>query len=218
MGTGKRCIYRDTGEEHQNMKTTALIIVSAAVVVCQAALIICEKKSRDVRKLVLTGVMTSLSVAGRFVFAPFPGFKPVTAMVVLTGMYLGRTSGFMCGALTALISNFYFGQGPWTPFQMLVWGTVGVISGYMQEILKSERTALVIFGIGAGILYSFLMDIYTVIWTIGRWSWTFYLTAIASAVPYTVIYAVSNVIFLLAIEKPLGEKMGRIYKKYCFRL
>ena len=198
------------------MKTTAFIIVSAAVAVCAVLLIICEKKNTDVRKLVLTGVMTALSVAGRFVFAPFPGFKPVTAMVVLTGMYLGRSSGFMCGALTALVSNFYFGQGPWTPFQMLVWGLIGIVSGVMAKPLRKERLFLAVFGIGAGIIYSLLMDIYTVIWTVGGWSWSFYAVAIASAAPYTIIYAVSNVFFLQVLAAPVGKKMERIVKKYCF--
>lgn len=197
------------------MKTTAFIIISAAVILCAVMLLICEKRNTDVKKLVLTGVMTALSVTGRFVFAPFPGFKPVTAMVVLTGMYLGCSSGFMCGALTAFVSNFYFGQGPWTPFQMIVWGLIGIISGVMSESLKKEKLMLVIFGIGSAILYSFLMDIYTVIWTIDGWSWAFYGTAVASAVPYTITYAVSNVVFLLTLAGPVGRKVGRIYKKYC---
>ena len=198
------------------MKTYALIIVASAVFICAVSLIICEKRKMDVKKLTLTAVMTALSVAGRFVFAPFPGFKPVTAMVVLTGMYLGSTSGYMCGAFTALITNFYFGQGPWTAFQMLVWGFIGILSGAVSELLRNERVFLVIFGIGAGIIYSLLMDIYTVIWTMGRWSWAFYGVAIASAAPYTIIYAISNVVFLTSLAKPVGEKIGRIYKKYCF--
>lgn len=199
------------------MKTTALIIVSAVVVICAALLIICEKKNTDVRKTVLTAVMTALSIAGRFVFAALPGFKPVTAVVILTGMYLGCQSGFMCGVLTALVSNFYFGQGPWTPFQMLVWGIIGIVSGIIAEPLKREKLLLVIYGAGAGMIYSFLMDIYTVIWTMGRWSWSFYGIAIASAVPYTIIYAVSNVVFLLALASPVSKKIGRICKKYCFQ-
>ena len=193
------------------MKTTALIIVWSVILTCAILFVIMEKKKIDVRKIVLIAVMTAMSVAGRFVFAALPGFKPVTAIVV---MYLGADAGFYCGTLTALISNFYFGQGPWTPFQMLVWGLIGVAAGLMSNILKKEKLALAVFGIAAGVLFSFLMDIYTVIWAVGGWSWSYYAVAIVSAVPYAVIYAVSNVIFLIMLSDPIGRKLDRVVKKY----
>ena len=74
-----------------------------------------ERKKTGTRRLILVAVMTALSVTGRFI----PLFKPVTALTILTAMYLGGEAGFLTGALSAVISNFYFGQGPWTPFQML---------------------------------------------------------------------------------------------------
>lgn len=196
------------------MKTTALIIVWFVILICAILLIIMEKKKIDVRKVVLIAVMTAMSVAGRFIFAPLPGFKPVTAIVVICGMYLGMDAGFYCGALTALISNFYFGQGPWTPFQMLAWGIIGALAGLMSKLLQSEKLALMAYAIAAGAVFSFLMDIYTVIWATGGWSWAYYGIAIASAVPYTVIYAVSNVVFLLVLAGPVGRKLDRIVKKY----
>lgn len=75
-----------------------------------------ERRKANTKRMLLLSVLTALSVLGRFVFAPLPHFKPVTAMVVLTGMYVGAESGFLCGALTAILSNILFGQGPWTPF------------------------------------------------------------------------------------------------------
>lgn len=196
------------------MKTMALAIVWSVISACAILLVIMEKKKTDVRKIMLIAVMTAMSVAGRFVFAPFPGFKPVTAIIVICGMYLGADAGFYCGALTGLISNFYFGQGPWTPFQMLVWGIIGAVAGLMPEILRSRKLMLTVYGIGAGIVFSFLMDIYTVIWTVDGWSWSYYAIAVASAVPYTLIYAISNVIFLLVLAGPIGKKIQRTVKKY----
>lgn len=196
------------------MKTIALITVMAALAVCGALLVIFEKKKTEVRKLVLIAVMTAMSVAGRMIFAPFPGFKPVTAMIVLTGMYLGCDAGFFCGALTALVSNFYFGQGPWTPFQMLSWGAVGALAGVLSDPLRRDRLVLMIYAVAAGAIFSLFMDVYTTVWTIGAWSWRFYLVALGSSAPYTAIYAVSNVIFLLALSKPVGDKLGRVVSKY----
>lgn len=196
------------------MKTTALIMVWSVVILCAVLFIIFEKKKISIRKLTVIGVLTALSVAGRFVFAPVPGFKPVTAIVIIAGMYMGMDGGFFCGALTALISNFYFGQGPWTPFQILVWGGIGVVSGVFAKQLKKSPVITLLWGAASGVLFSLLMDIYTVLWTLGEWSFGFYLTAIGTAVPYTIIYTVSNIIFLLALEKPFGRKINRIVEKY----
>lgn len=196
------------------MKTVAFVLVTVAITVCCLFFVIYEKKKTSAHRLVLTAIMTAMSVAGRIIFAPFPGFKPVTAIIVLAGMYLGCEAGFFCGALTALVSNFYFGQGPWTPFQMLVWGVIGILAGALSDSLKRDKLVLIICGIAAGVLFSLIMDIYTTVWATGGWSWAFYLTAVASAAPYTVIYAVSNVIFLLALSKPLGGKLERVVMKY----
>lgn len=196
------------------MRTTAFVMAAAAVAVCGVLLVIYERKKTSVYGLVLTAVLTAMSVAGRLIFAPFPGFKPVTAIVVLTGMYLGCQSGFFCGALTALVSNFYFGQGPWTPFQMLIWGVIGILAGALSDFLKRDRLALTVYGVAAGVLFSLVMDIYTTLWARGGWSWSFYLVAVGSAAPYTVVYAVSNVVFLLALSKPVGKKLERVMSRY----
>lgn len=196
------------------MKTMALIVVCVVIAACVAGFVIMEHRKMDVRKIALIAVMTAMSVAGRFVFAALPGFKPVTAVVVLCGMYLGADAGFICGALSALISNCYFGQGPWTPFQMLVWGIIGLVAGLSGKQLQKSRIALMIYAVAAGIAFSFLMDIYTVIWAVGGWSWAYYAAAIVSAVPYTVIYAVSNVIFLAVLSQAVGKKLARVVNKY----
>lgn len=196
------------------MKTTALIIVWSVVILCAVLFVVFERKKINIRKLTVIGVITAVSIAGRFVFAATPGFKPLTAIVIIAGMYLGMDGGFFCGALTTLISNFYFGQGPWTAFQILVWGGIGVITGIMAKPLKKSMVLTLLWGVVAGVLFSLLMDVYTVLWTLGEWSWGFYITAIGTALPYTIIYVVSNIIFLIALEKPFGRKINRIVEKY----
>ena len=117
-----------------------------------------EKKHSDSTQLVIIAAMTALSVFGRIVFSFLPGFKPCTAIVIITALYMGRESGFMTGAMTALISNFYFGQGAWTPFQMLVWGLTGYFAGMLADKLIKSKPLLVTFGIISGAAFSLLMD------------------------------------------------------------
>ena len=120
----------------------------------------------------------------------------------------------MTGALTAVLSNFYFGQGPWTPFQMFTWGLIGLFAGLLSEPLKKSRIFLCLYGIAAGVLFSMLMDIWTVLWWDGTFQLIRYLAAVASSLPVMAEYAVSNVIFLLILTKPVGEKLERVKTKY----
>ena len=173
-----------------------------------------EKKKVRSRRLVIIAVMTALSVLGRFVFGALPAFKPITAIVIVTAIWMGPECGFMVGSLTAVISNFYFGQGPWTPFQMVAWGLIGVIAGLLSKPLKKNKVLLYIFGFFAGVLYSNFMDIWTVLWYGQGFVWEMYKAALITAIPYAVSNAVSNVVFLMLIGRPFGEKFDRVINKY----
>lgn len=192
-----------------NGRHYTLISVLVAAAACTGFAFAFERRELTSRYAVLIAVMTALSVAGRFIFAPVPAFKPVTAMVILSGMYLSAEGGFLTGALTALISNMYFGHGAWTPFQMLAWGVIGLLSGVFAQPLKKNRPLLLVFGAVTGAFYSFIMDIWTVVWYSGTDSSAMYKAALISALPFTVIYAVSNVIFLFVIAKSFGKKLSR---------
>ena len=111
-----------------------------------------ERKTVGTRRLVVAAVMTALSVMGRIIFAPIPGFKPITAIVVITGIWIGGETGFLTGSLSALISNFFSGQGPWTPFQMFAWGMLGLLAGLLSDGLKQSRIALAAYGLLLGLL------------------------------------------------------------------
>lgn len=178
----------------------ALLLFSAGI----------ERKNIGSRRMVLVAVMTALAVIGRFI----PLFKPITALCILSGIYLGAEAGFLCGALSVLISNIYFGQGPWTPFQMLGFGLIGLFAGYLGKSLLKSRVLLLLYGAVSGVAYSFIMDIWTVLWYSGGWDGRLYLAAIASALPFTALYVVSNIGFLLLLRKPLGNKLSRIKLKY----
>lgn len=169
-----------------------------------------EKRAIGNRRMVIVAVMIALSVVGRFI----PFFKPVTAITVITAIYLGGESGFLVGSLSALLSNFYFGQGPWTAFQMLAWGLIGLVAGFLSKPLQKSKVALLIYGVLSGVAFSLVMDIWTVLWYNDTFDPTLYLTAIVTALPHTVLYSVSNFIFLWFMAKPFGDKLNRIKIKY----
>ena len=194
-----------------NYALASLLVTLLALVLFSCGF---ERRKTGTRRMILVAVMTALSVVGRFVFMAIPGFKPITALVVITAMYLGGEAGFLTGALSALISNFYFGQGPWTPFQMLSWGLLGLLAGFLARPLKHSRILLSLYGVFAGVAYSFIMDVWTVLWYNGGFNAALYAAALGTALPYTIAYAVSNVIFLNLLARPFGEKLERVRIKY----
>lgn len=159
--------------------------------------------------------MTAISVVGRLIFAPLPFFKPVTAVVIITAIAFGGDAGFIVGSFTAIVSNIYFGQGPWTPFQMLSWGLIGFITGLVTS--KSKKVGpvfLILSGVIGGAGFSLLMDVWTTLSATGTFLWDSYLVYITSALPMTITYMYSNVAFLLVLTQPILGKLNRVKTKY----
>ncbi|MDO5519126.1 MAG: ECF transporter S component [bacterium] len=190
----------------------ALII---SISVCLIYMLSFEEKKISTRRIVLLSIMIALCTLGRFLFLPIPGFKPVTAIVVLTGLYFGSEAGLVTGAMAALVSNMVFGQGPWTPFQMIAWGLIGFVAGgrLLQGFLRS-KIGLTIYGIIAGIAYSLIMDVWSTLALDGSFVFARFVVKVSTSLPFMVIYAVSNVVFLLVLRKPMGEKLSRIKRIY----
>lgn len=94
-----------------------------------------DRRRPQARELVPVAVMAAIAVVGRAVFAivPLPHFKPCSAIIMITALVFGPETGFLTGALTAFVSNFLFGQGPWTPWQMFCWGLIGFLTGLMKN-------------------------------------------------------------------------------------
>ncbi|MGI6260508.1 MAG: ECF transporter S component [Acutalibacteraceae bacterium] len=195
-------------------KHYAWISLCVAILSCLPLFICFERKDSTAKELITLAVLVAVSAAGRFAFAWVPGFKPVTAITVIAAMYLGREAGFVVGALSAVVSNFYFGQGPWTPFQMFAWGFLGFLAGVLAQPLKRQKIWMCLYGVLAGVLFSLIMDVWSTLWADGGFNLSRYLAACISALPFTIEYAVSNVIFLLLLTKPIGEKLERIKRKY----
>lgn len=195
-------------------KHYAWIALCVAVLSCLPLFFRFESRASTAKELVVLAVLVAVSAAGRLAFAWAPGFKPVTAVTVIAAVYLGKEAGFVVGSLSAVVSNFYFGQGPWTPFQMFAWGFLGFMAGVLAAPLKRRKVWMILYGILAGVLFSAIMDVWTTLWADGTFNPGRYLAACAAALPFTLEYAVSNVVFLLLLTKPIGEKLERIKRKY----
>ena len=113
---------------------TSLIIIALAMI---PFALVFEGRKPMARELVVIAVMVAIAVGGRVAFFMLPQFKPVVAIVIIAGAALGAESGFAVGALSGFVSNFIFGQGPWTPWQMFAFGIIGFVSGLVFYRLAS---------------------------------------------------------------------------------
>lgn len=195
-------------------KNYALVAVLIAILCNIPFLLNFEKTKNTTREVVLIAVMVALTVASRLIFAPISSFKPVTAMVIITGVAYGAKAGYITGAMSAILSDIFFGQGPWTPFQMLVWGIIGFFAGVLFCNKKLRLWAIILYSILCGILFSLIMDIWTVIAMDNTFSFLRYGEVLFASLPFMAIYAVSNLIFTTLLTKPFFKKMFRIKQKF----
>ena len=116
----------------------SLIVVMAAML---PFFMMFEGRKPKAREIMVISVLAAIGVAGRAAFFMVPSFKPVAAIVILTGISFGGEAGFLVGSLTMLISNMFMGQGPWTPWQMFAFGMIGFLAGilYQKGIFKSQE-------------------------------------------------------------------------------
>ena len=176
-----------------------------------------EKRRPEPRELVLLSVLCAIAVASRAAFIWVPHFKPMAAIVMITGIALGPQAGFLAGALSAFTSDFIFGQGPWTPWQMFAFGTAGFLSGFLaqKKLLSRKKMPLCIFGglctlliIGPILDVSALVSLPTVINAESA------ALIFLSGLPVNAVQAVATVLTLFLVSEPMFEKLDRIKMKY----
>ena len=160
------------------------------------------------KDLTLVATLAGLAAAGRVLFAPIPGVQPVTVIVAASGAALGPRRGFAVGALAALASNFFLGQGPHTPWQMLAWGGCGLLAGLARRGLE-HRFAFAAFCLALGFAYGGLLDLW-------HWygffphTWAALVVVLGAGVAFNVAHAVGNVVLALAV----GPELRRVLDRY----
>jgi energy-coupling factor transport system substrate-specific component len=194
----------------------AAIVTSAAAVVALIPFFISfESGSRRARDIMPVIVMTALAVAGRLIFAPVPAVKPVYAIVIMAGLCFGREEGFIAGSLTMLVSNIFFGQGPWTPWQMFAMGLVGYLSGaFGSRGLLKHRWSIAVFGFAMVFLCGFILDTWTLVGFVSDMNAGSILATYGAGAATNLAAAIATVVFLVPIAHSWPRMFRRIKEKY----
>ena len=179
--------------------------------------LIFEGRKPQARELVILSVLSALAIGGRAVFFALPGFKPVAAMVILSGVAFGGEAGFMVGSMTMLCSNVLFGQGPWTPWQMFAMGIMGLLAGilFRKGLLHRDRFSLSVFsGLVTFLIYGGIMNPASVLMYQPNVNLKMILSAYITGVPADAVHALATAMFLWFLSEPMLEKLDRVKVKY----
>ena len=163
------------------------------------------------RTVAIVASLAALATLGRIAFAPLPSVKPTTDIVLIAGFVLGGPPGFAVGAVAAIASNIVFGQGPWTPWQMLAWGMVGLLGAGLRRrrARPIPRLAMALICAAAGFAYGLVLNFYTFVTFTGQHSLAQFLVIEGAAFSFDLAHAVGNFVFFLAFGPALVRALQR---------
>jgi energy-coupling factor transport system substrate-specific component len=164
------------------------------------------------KEIALIATLAGAAAAGRVLFQAVPGVQPVTVITVAAGAALGARAGFAVGALSALVSNFFLGQGTWTPWQMVAWGGCGVAGAALAPLLRG-RVSFAALCFVLGFAFSTLMDFW--LWlSFYPHTWEALVVVLGRGVWFSAAHAIGNVLLALVA----GPELRRLLERYGRRL
>lgn len=188
----------------------ALLLVAAALIVAGAAWL--ESGPGSSKELVLIATLAAAAAAGRVLFAAVPNVQPVTVTAVVAGVALGPRAGMAVGGLAALVSNFYLGQGAYTPWQMLAWAGCGLIGGLAAPVLR-RRVPLALTCFALGFAFDAFMDVWEWL-SFYPHTWQAFTALYLRGIWFDAAHAGGN--FVLAFAA--GPELRRLLERYARRL
>lgn len=197
--------------------TTSYYLVSVIILMLSLLpfFISFEKSAPNAREMALLAVLTALAVVSRAVFYLVPQFKPIAAVVIASAVCLGADRGYIIGAFSAFVSNFLFGQGVHTPFQMVALGLVGFAAGLIFEKIKPNRINLAVIGFLLSFaLYGIIVDLSSVLTMVTDYTVPSVLAIYAAGVPFSAVFGGATAIFLFLFGEEFIKKLNRVITKY----
>src|SRR4051794_18159687 len=175
-----------------------------------------ERSRPPARVLALVAALAALGAIGRVAFAAFPNVKPTSDIVLFSGYALGGAPGFAVGAIAALVSNVFLGQGPWTPWQMASWGIVGLGGAVFGRVMRGREPNRFVLALVCGLsgfVFGALMDMYQ--WTLAaEHTLPSYLAVSGTSFAFNVLHAGGNVVFALILGPAFIRALQRYRRRF----
>lgn len=178
-----------------------------------------ERVRPDARIIALVATMAAFAALGRIAFAAVPNVKPTTDIVLVSGYALGGGPGFAVGALAGLASNFFFGQGPWTPWQMAAWGATGMSGAGLAWLTGLRARPPRIGRVTLAVVCGVVGFAFTVVQDVGDWvTYSDHSSAqlaayVGQGLGFDAIHATGCVVFALLLGPSLIRSMQRFARR-----
>ena len=184
-----------------------------AILVCVALFLEFEAAATSSKEIALVAILGTISAVLRVPFATIPNVQPCTYLIICSGYVFGPVAGFTVGAITALVSNFFLGHGPWTLYQMIAWGFCGLSAGYLSK-LRLNRTLLILLGIVWGYLYGFITNIWFWIEFVYPLTLQSFVVTQVNTVWFDTLHAIGNAMFLGILGTKTISVMWRFKRRF----
>ena len=190
-----------------------LVTAVLSVLVCLAVFFEFEEAATSSKEIALLAMLGTASAVLRVPFAAIPGVQPCTFLIICSGYVFGPIAGFVVGAMTPLVSNFFLGHGPWTLYQMIAWGLAGLSSGYLRKF-RLNRPALITLGIMWGYLYGLITNLW--FWTSFIYPLTFNTLIVTemNSIWFDSFHAAGNAIFLGVLGMKTIAVLNRFKERF----
>lgn len=167
------------------------------------------------REIVILAILAAIAAVSRVPFAPLPSVQPTSFVIIITGLVFGAESGFIVGAVAAIVSNIFLGQGPWTPWQMYAWGMMGMTAGLLRNTWwMKQMWGKLLFGFVWGYLFGWFMNFWIIVSAIENFTWAFFISIYVASIYFDLAHGLSNVFFLLIFSASWIRILHRFKKKY----
>lgn len=198
-------------------KYNAYLLVSLAIILIIMLPFFARFEIRNITgsEVVILAMLAAIAAVGRVPFAALPSVQPTSFIIILTGLVFGAESGFIVGAVAAVVSNVFLGQGPWTPWQMYAWGMMGMSSGLLRNTWWMKKMwGKVIFGFIWGYLFGWFMNLWIIVSNIENFTWELFTSIYVASIYFDLAHGLSNVFFLIVFSASWMNIMNRFKKKY----
>lgn len=189
--------------------TTEMVLVSLALFYWSF-----EQRQAPSREIALIATLGTLAAVGRVAFAALPGIQPTTFLAIISGLVFGPQTGFMVGSTAALVSNFFLGQGPWTPWQMFAWGLAGASGGWLGKLFpRLGRNGVAGMGLIWGYWFGWIMNIWSWAAFIQPLNWQSFVATYAASFWFDTLHAFGNAGFCLLFGETLIKALLRFRRR-----
>ncbi|MCM3750253.1 ECF transporter S component [Paenibacillus pasadenensis] len=174
-----------------------------------------ERRRLRAEELLLIAMLGAIAAVSRIPFAPLPSVQPVSFVVIMAALVFGAETGFLVGAIAAIVSNLFLGQGPWTPWQMFSWGMIGFTAGLLRNTrFMGSLWGKNLFGLVWGFLFGWIMNLWGLLGFVETLNWQVVFASYAASFAFDLTHGLSNVFFLTLFSGIWLKILGRVKLKY----